>query len=291
MLKMNIQGGIQIRESLGVVTSKKIKMSTDENAKLLKNIKDIVSCINDLNALSTAIPKKADTFAAAPNLQVADEIHSMQAKVEMSYNESIEKVDLAISTIEELLKKQSNGHEEQRLPTAEEINSLLLNLFKGNPKTRSPPIPNYCGCYASRLKQPSPNQFICANLGGQRFVLMIVFKYDEATKKVTAYDPTDQSMPIKLIELGNDQWTPLPTIIPEKPLARWEHAKKTEVLALCPSNDDWSTNFYPATVISRPCDQASEFPEETRRGYRLDFDDAQYTVPEQYVVSYMDSWK
>lgn len=266
-------------------------MSTDENTKLLKILRDIVTGINDINALSTEIPKKTDSFTANPNLQTAEDIHSMQAKMESTYKESIDKVDLAISSIEELIRKQSDGHEEQRLPTSEEINSLILNLFKGNPKTRSPPIPNYCGCYASRLKQPSPNQFICAHLGSMRFVLMIVYKFDDATKKVTAYDPTDQSMPINLIELGNDQWTPLPTIIPEKPLARWEHAKKTDVLALCPSNDGWSTNFYPATVISRPCDQATEYPEETTRGYKLDFGDAIYTVPEQYVVSYVDSWK
>ena len=258
----------------------------DGQDRLMQHLKDTVKCVRELNQIVSTMPQKEEFFFQNPVASLAEEIKHNQQMISEHYNKSVERVNAAIAEIETLLEKKSSGKTEQALPTKEEIHSLLLNLWKGKPKTRAPPIPNYCGCYAYRAKTTSPNNFICANTGNS-FVLMIVYKFENDL--VYAYDPDDPNDPVRIIKLTADKWTPLPTIIPEKPLARWEYAKQTKVLALCPTNDTWSTNFYPAVVISRPCDSVGD--EEVKRGYKLDFGDEEYIVPEQYVVNFPDNWK
>ena len=75
---------------------------------------------------------------------------------------------------------------------------------------------------------------------------MMVYKYENDT--VYIIDTYANSSTTDVIELKSDQWTPLPTIIPEKPTARWEHAKNDKVLALMPV--ERSRTFFPAIVIA-----------------------------------------
>jgi hypothetical protein len=116
---------------------------------------------------------------------------------------------------------------------------------------------------------------------------MIVVQFQNEICSV--FDPTDVDGDIKVIDLRKDEWTPLPTVIPEKPLKRWEHAKESTVLSLWPSGDgEWTTEFYKATVKMQPCER----PDNQERGYSLDFgDDSRAIVPEKFVVAFPDAWR
>lgn len=112
-------------------------------------------------------------------------------------------------------------------------------------------------------------------------ILMIVWKCD-AENTCSVYDPTDIEAGIQIIEIDRKNVTPLPVIIPDKPLRRWEHAENAEVLSLWPNGDDWTTEFYKARVVKRPCDRVDE-PE---RGYELEFEKGaeHVIVPEKFIA-------
>jgi hypothetical protein len=179
--------------------------------------------------------------------------------------------------------KLSSGPE---LPNRDEVQRMMQEFFKGKIKRRSAPIPTYCGCYAFRNPTPASNAFICANIKGT-YQLMIVLGSDNDI--CTAYDPTEVEGGIKLVQMTKDEWTPLPTVIPEKPIKRWEHARECQVLSLWPSEaNDWTTVFYKAVVKLQPCDR----PESEERGYALDFGEGNVkNVPEAFVVTFPDNWK
>jgi hypothetical protein len=109
----------------------------------------------------------------------------------------------------------------------------------------------------------------------------------------TAYDAADVA---RLARLDKEQWVPLRTTIPERPTARVEHARGSTVLALWnPTGraDDWTTEFFSAAVVARPCDRA---PGDAR-GYLLDFGHLgpadgrrEIVVPEQFVVADSEGW-
>jgi hypothetical protein len=171
------------------------------------------------------------------------------------------------------------------LPSREEVLAMMNSFFKGVIKKRNAPIPTYCGCYAWRNPVAQPGHFVCANLRNS-YILMIVVQFENEICSV--FDPTDVDDGIKIVELKKDEWTPLPTIIPEKPLKRWEHAKDSSVLSLWPNGDEWTTEFYKAVVRLQPCER----PDNEERGYSLDFgDDSPVIVPEKFVVAFPESWK
>jgi hypothetical protein len=115
-------------------------------------------------------------------------------------------------------------------------------------------------------------------------MLMIVVKVDKEV--CSAVDPTAGD--IQVVELGKNDWTPLTTVIPEKPQKRWEHANGAEVLSLNPSGKEWTTEFYRAKVRVQPCER----PDDEERGYILDFGDGEkVSIPEKFVVYVPDPWK
>jgi hypothetical protein len=168
----------------------------------------------------------------------------------------------------------------------DEVQGMMNSFFKGGIKKRSAPIPTYCGCYAWRNPIAHYGHFVCANLRNS-YILMIVVQFENDVCSV--FDPTDVDDGIKIIELKKDEWTPLPTVIPEKPLKRWEHAKDSTVLSLWPNGDEWTTEFYKATVRLQPCER----PDHEERGYLLHFDSdvLPVIVPEKFVVAFPDTWR
>jgi hypothetical protein len=109
-----------------------------------------------------------------------------------------------------------------------------------------------------------------------------------------AYDPTA----LELAEFQFEEWTPLTTVIPDKPQQRWEFSQATTVLSLLPQSQsthvdgDWSMEFFPTKVVKRPCDRVGD----DERGYLLNFGQKSdewrdsFVVPEQFVVTYPDTW-
>jgi hypothetical protein len=172
------------------------------------------------------------------------------------------------------------------MPSRDEVQGMMNAFFKGGIKKRSAPIPTYCGCYAWRNPVAHYGHFVCANLRNS-YILMIVVQFENDICSV--FDPTDVDDGIKIMELKKDEWAPLPTVIPEKPLKRWEHAKDSTVLSLWPNREEWTTEFYKATVRLQPCER----PDHEERGYLLDFESAvsPVIVPEKFVVAFPDSWK
>jgi hypothetical protein len=162
----------------------------------------------------------------------------------------------------------------------------MQEFFKGKLKKKTAPLPSNCGCYAFRTQNPLRDSFVCANINGE-YLLMIVLQYENEI--VTVYDPTDVDNGIKGIDLRKDQWTPLPTMLPEKPIKRWEHAKDCIVLSLWPNGDgQWTTEFYKAIVRKQPCER----PETEERGYELEFEgNKTVAVPEAFVVTFPEEWK
>ena len=189
-------------------------------------------------------------------------------------------VDTMINDCRNNVKTETDKH----FPTSEEVAQMMQEFFKGKIKTKISPIPMYCGCYAFRNKTPKEGHFVCAHIDDS-FTLMIVSQFEDGICSV--FDPADNEITVR--KLKNDEWTPLPTIIPEKPIKRWEHAKDSTVLSLWPNQDGtWTTEFYKATVRLQPCERA----DCDERGYELDFGDNNIRiVPEKFVVTFPESWQ
>ena len=261
-----------------------------QNRDLIQKINETIINVNDLNTNLQILSKKENNFYQNPVPSLVDEIQNLEIKISDCYSSSINNVSTVISILDLLLTQnhtESTGNS-QTLPSKEEVINLMTNFFKGKIKTRPAPIPVNCGCYAHRQKNPNYGQFICVNQKTQ-FILMIVLHCENDI--CSAYDPTDIENGIHSIQLSSEQWTPLPTIIPERPLARWEHTRGSKVLSLWPNGSDWTTVFYLATVISRPCDQTDQDTELKGRGYELDFgDESIHTVPEQFIAYLPPNW-
>jgi hypothetical protein len=100
----------------------------------------------------------------------------------------------------------------------------------------------------------------------------------------------------RVATLGAALWVPLPAAIPERPSARLEHARGSPVLAMWnPTGrvEDWTAEFHPATVVSRPCGR----PGEPVRGYVLEFwgesavdGRRRIVVPEHFVAADPEAW-
>jgi hypothetical protein len=216
------------------------------------------------------------------------ELQRLHRMIDQQYVETQQNVRELLQFTESLLTQSretslpSNG---PTLPSREEVQSMMNGFFKSGIRKRSAPIPTFCGCYAWRNPVVHYGHFVCGNIRNS-YILMIVVQFENESCSV--FDPTDVDDGIKLMELRKDEWTPLPTVIPEKPLKRWEHGKDTTVLSLWPNGDEWTTEFYKATVRLQPCERL----ENEERGYSLDFgDDSPVIVPEKFVVAFPEQWK
>ncbi|KAK8887244.1 hypothetical protein M9Y10_038282 [Tritrichomonas musculus] len=220
---------------------------------------------------------------------VVNEIRKFNGLIVKQYEASINSAKDLIQYVGQMIQeanKEKPVSNEQKIPTKAEITAIMHDFFTSKIKTKQSPMPVYCGCYAANYKVPKEGHFVCARIDGN-FFLMIVLNYADGICSV--YDPTDVESDIKIIQLKNDDWTPLPTIIPERPAKRWEHSKGSTVLSLWPIQDgSWTTAFYPATVKLQPCERA----DADVRGYELDFGDNQlHVVPEKFVVTFPEQWQ
>lgn len=244
---------------------------------------EICTSVKDLDELLISLSGQEDLFRKDPSNPEA--IQSLGSHISDIYSTSLENIKTLLSAVENQMKTFATPQDDtDHIPSPEEIHNLLVAFFKGKIKTKSAPIPNYCGCYAFRRKGANAGQFICAH-HNQNFTLMIVTRYVD--DKCYAYDPYD---PVSVACLSPQDWTPLPYILPEKPLSRWEHSKGKEVLALW-KEEEWTSVFYPATVLLQPSDRAAGGDDDVR-GYLLHFGDNQdQVVPEQFVAEFPEPWK
>jgi hypothetical protein len=216
--------------------------------------------------------------------KIAD-INRLRRAIENHYKDASIYAKDIVQMIESLRKEEVQEPTESgaQPPSADRVQKMMQDFFTGEIKHRSAPIPTYCGCYAFRAPKANFGNFVCANIKGS-YILMIVLESSADTCSV--FDPTENEPTI--IKLNKDEWTPLPTVIPEKPLKRWEHAKGSTVLSLWRNRDEWTTEFYKALVKLPPCER----PETEERGYTLDFGENNVmNVPEKFVVTFPDSWK
>ena len=209
------------------------------------------------------------------------------SKIKDHYQIAIEGVNNLINLVDKLIG-ESTESDPNSLPTLSEVRHLYDNFWDPKIKTKAAPIPVHCGCYANRNKQLNRGDFICGKYE-DKFILLIVYKHHDDICEV--FDPEkalNENGEIHLFQLKVQEWVSLPTIVPEKPLARWEFAKNSKVLSLWKDNAVWTTEFYVAEVISRPCDNAERLD---NRCYLLRFDESnEIEVPEKYVVHLDPNW-
>ncbi|EAY20641.1 hypothetical protein TVAG_163370 [Trichomonas vaginalis G3] len=259
--------------------------------ELINKINEAYSSLSDVNTFIASLAKTEEAFFASIYPSTL-EIQGLERSILDSYDNAQNKVRTLHTVLESLLKLDKSDTGEQNLPSHEEVQNLLTTFFKGKIKTKSAPLPMHCGCYSYKLKTPAPGSFVCHH-SEKGNILMTVLSYKNNVCSV--YDPTDIAAGINVIDLQENEWTPLPIVIPEKPISRWEYAKGADVLALWPNEGDelgWTTVFYPAKVCQRPYDQADDGSENFVRGYLLDFGEGSTSiVPEQFVVNYPDAWR
>ncbi|OHT10211.1 hypothetical protein TRFO_20495 [Tritrichomonas foetus] len=210
------------------------------------------------------------------------------------FNKSFDEITQVIKITENLLNeanRNNSNSNENRLPSVKDVKENLKSFFIDKIKTKSSPIPTYCGCYAYKNRNIKEGSFICARIitdGKSHFYLYMTTKHENGFCE--AFDPTadDLEKEIKVVQFKDDDWTPLPTIIPERPIKRWEHTKSSTVLSLFPEAGEWTTEFYLAKVLAQP----SERSDSDERGYELEFEDnSVHIVSEKFVVYYPPHWK
>jgi len=272
----------------------------DQSTAFSNELKGAYDSVIELNNLIRSISTKEVSFNTCSVDQkgtLAKEIDDIGNSILKGYEKSIDYFKNLRKSVDSLIQSQSSTQGNLSiLPTPIEVSNMLQFFFKTKIKTKSSPIPAHCGCYSHRISHLTTGSFVCVKKE-TRFILMIVHQHEDNICIV--YDPTEIGNGIKLTEVAREECTPLPTVLPEKPLARWEHAKSTTVLSLWPqesdtSGEEWTTEFYKAIVKSRPCDHNDET--EKQRGYDLHFEDdtgedKEHRVPEQFIVAIPDAWK
>lgn len=195
------------------------------------------------------------------------------------------------ANVDKMLAEMDNAprspHDMMQLPTRQEAERRLKEYFEPMP-TKGPPLAIWAGCYARKILDKAEQQkrligsFICARVY-DTFALRVFLQWGEAGG-CTAFDPTSANPRVEKFEPG--EWTPLPIVIPEKPLKRWEHVAGTNVLTAIKRNGEWTTVFFKAVVKTSPTDR----PDGGERGYELTFENESIIVPEQYVVQMPPDW-
>jgi hypothetical protein len=264
--------------------------------ELSQKMPQAVTDIGQLNNSLQLLAKAEAKFHLMPNpaRNDAETVLRADSDVVNFFKTSCDTLTSLIRTVEALLHESAPVRDTNaQIPSQEEVKNRLTGFFLGKPNIKSAPLPPYTGCHAHKMKtnRITPGQFICACYRNA-FVLMIVVAYQEQV--CMAYDPTA----LGLAEFQFDEWTPLTTVIPDKPQQRWEFSQGTTVLSLLPQSQsthvdgDWSMEFFPAKVVKRPCDRVGD----EERGYLLNFGEKSdewrdsFVVPEQFVVTYPDTW-
>ena len=254
------------------------------SSQLIPQLSKLETDVTKLDGSILSLSQTEGRFRHSPSVQIADELERLENAIAEQYHETLDQIQTIFKTIDSLA---GNGSPLDELPRVEEVQSLIAQFFKGNHiQYQSGVISMNCGCHAHRMKRPKPGDFVCANYHGSS-ILMIVLKFVD--KECFVYDPTDLSHGINVVKLGLEDWTPLPTIMPEKPMSKCEYSRGSKVLSLWRSDEEseWTTEFYKATVVERPCDRLSN----QSRGYLLDFgDDCRDVVPERFVVAVPEGW-
>lgn len=256
-----------------------------EQEEFSSKINDTYKSLIDLNNAIRALSMEEEKFYSIP-AATTTEIQNLGTQITESYRSVLNKVQTLRSIVERMISAENDGSTETSLPSNEDAQNLLKTFIKGKVKMMPAPLRPYAGCHSWRLKNLTKGQFICHKSAENEYILMVVLSFEN--NECIAYDPTDLKSGFKKLE--ENSWVPLPTVIPEKATARWEFQKNAVVLALYPNVEDelgWTTVFYQATVISRPCDP-SIIPGSVR-GYDLDFSEDRSDirrVPEQFVVKY-----
>lgn len=261
--------------------------------KIIPQVQNTKEKINHLNEQIRQTSEREAHLSTAHDDNQIKEISRSHHLVFGCFLDSISNVDQLISILEnlrnEIIIEQSKS--ELQLPTTDKIRQMLKVFFEGSIKTRAAPIPTSCGCYAHRNKEMKEGNFICARIMASdnkpHYYLYIVAKY--ANNICEAYDPEKADQEMNLISLKDEDWTPLPTFIPERPLKRWEFSKDTPVLSLFPELDYWTTEFYQAKVLVLP----SQRQNADVRGYELEFEgsSSRHVVPEKFIVTYSKQWQ
>jgi hypothetical protein len=75
---------------------------------------------------------------------------------------------------------------------------------------------------------------------------MIVIHYQSDEIRI-ADNQADVENSVESVELKGNVWTSTPTVIPDRPLTRWEFSRESLILVLWkPSEGDWITQIYEA---------------------------------------------
>lgn len=257
---------------------------------LIQHLSKLQANLATLDTLVTSLSESEMRFRQHPSVVTAEELETSENSLAEGYRETLEDVNSIHRLIETMrLTERKPPAPTADLPTIQEVQTLMAQFFKGTLiRHQSGTIAVNCGCHADKMKQPKPGDFVCAHCHGSS-ILMIVLKFERQVCFV--YDPTDIDNGIKVVKLNLDEWAPLPTIIPLNPSPKWEYSKGTKVLSLWRPDvhSEWTTEFYTATVIDRPCDRISDDPKS--RGYLLDFGEgSRDIVPEQFVVTLPEGW-
>ena len=189
-------------------------------SKLFQQIESTKDKIKQLNDKINQMAEHENHFIPNQGDSQNSDISRILHLIFGSFQESIGSVQEVIDTLtnlrEEAIALQSN---ELQLPTTDKVKQMLRDFFKGNIKLRASPLPVYCGCYAFKNKEIKEGNFICARIISPdhkpHYYLYIVAKF--AHNICEAYDPEKADTEMNLISLKENEWTPLPTVIPERP--------------------------------------------------------------------------
>ena len=140
------------------------------------------------------------------------------------------------------------------------------------------PYPPLCGAIpADPNERISVDAYVAAKMDGDDFILCYVAGYDGDDYLIVDAD-SDDPRPEKK---SKDEMIQLPTSLPSTKTSRAEYPVGSKVLSLWPTSDeDWTSAFYPATVI--------HVPSKHGKGYGLKFEDDQYDwidVQENFVIA------
>lgn len=269
-------------------------MEEDESSRRLKQMVECAICaITRLNECLISIEQTEQRFARDPT-HVTIDAQKLEAEVRKQYRQGIERIQSVLNY------EMTTPDIPVGTPTTDaDLHNLLRKYFLEEIKTKGTPTPSSCGCWARKVTEYRPGNIICARSDG-KFRLMIVKEW--TPQLILAYDMSDSTATdgnYKVCELQPEDTTLLPTMIPRKPVARWEHTTRSTVLALPIERDmkSWPTIFEQAIVVSRPCD--GHYDEGTgareKRGYLLEFiegpDTVRRVVPEQFVAYYRENWQ
>jgi SAGA-associated factor 29 len=140
------------------------------------------------------------------------------------------------------------------------------------------PYPPLCGSIpADPNERISIDAYVAAKMEGDDYILCYVAGFDGDDYMIVDAD-SDDPRPAKK---SFDELIQLPTSLPSTKTSRAEYPVGSKVLSLWPTSDeDWTSAFYPATVI--------HVPSKHGRGYGLKFEDDHYDwidVQENFVIA------